>query len=765
MNYLKKILVIFLVLFPISSSFGGTLTHVQTVIFDDESNAKSQNRQIAGIEFNKDGTKLFTSSAQPDSFGDRDNGHRVNEFNLSTPYDISTRTYAGDSERCNLDEIPKANNLFDAPDNKEHTVYDLEFSHDGTKLFVAARVVNSREDDDDIYRYDLSVPYDISTCQFAQQTTDLDDETFTDDSDSPSTNIRLQGLEFNNDGTKVFLMWYKKSGANGAKLLEYTLSTPYDITSLQLVTTAGIELGDSTTANVENPAGMRFSANGKRIFIISHLNGGQGISQISLTNAFDTSSFVIDGKFNLQTSSPQNLQPRGVGFNSSGLKLYIGNDFGHNSFDQIMEYDLVCPFTIFAATCPPITEISDRTGMAEAQVELANRTIDLSTKSVLNRLKWIRRNKDKQNLSNQNINLNFSNSLISSLSELPISSFKKISTTKNNVKSNKNYFYWSEGGISIGKTGDTSIASSKEIKVKSLTFGFDKFKDDYGIEGFAFRFGGDDVDIGSSGSNLDSKTYNLTYYSTTPIEDDTKFIDKVFGIGKIRSDIVNVIDARNITADRTGNQMFGTFKLKDEIKKNNLILVPSAQFDFGHTILNGYKESGAGAIIVEDQHVRTKNLRATIAVYEDLSSDKYEFKRHGKLEYLADVDRSSDFKYRYVSDRDTSFSETLHTGALHNINAEVGLDIVFSNNYSIFVIYERNQAIDYGHTDNLYIALGYLPYEGAEYAFTINGSENLLSNLEFKKNVNGLNLSFNVKDDITNLGDNREANIVLNKVF
>ena len=240
------------------------------------------------------------------------------------------------------------------------------------------------------------MPYDISTCQFAQQTTDLDDETFTDDSDSPSTNIRLQGLEFNNDGTKVFLMWFK-NGAGGAKLLEYTLSTPYDITSLQLVTTAGIELGDSTTANVENPAGMRFSANGKRIFIISHLNGGQGISQISLTNAFDTSSFVIDGKFNLQTSSPQNLQPRGVGFNSSGLKLYIGNDFGHNSFDQIMEYDLVCPFTIFAATCPPITEISDRTGMAEAQVELANRTIDLSTKSVLNRLKWIRRNKDKQN--------------------------------------------------------------------------------------------------------------------------------------------------------------------------------------------------------------------------------------------------------------------------------------------------------------------------------------------------------------------------------
>ena len=65
--------------------------------------------------------------------------------------------------------------------------------------------------------------------------------------------------------------------------------------------------------------------------------------------------------------------------------------------------------------------------MAEAQIELAKRTINFSTNSALNRLKWIRRNKDKQNLSNQNIKLNFSNSLLSSLKAVPISSFKKIS--------------------------------------------------------------------------------------------------------------------------------------------------------------------------------------------------------------------------------------------------------------------------------------------------------------------------------------------------
>ena len=60
-------------------------------------------------------------------------------------------------------------------------------------------------------------------------------------------------------------------------------------------------------------------------------------------------------------------------------------------------------------------------------MELAKRTINISTNSVLNRLKWIKRNEDKQNLSNQNIKLNFSNTKLSSLNQLPISSFKKIS--------------------------------------------------------------------------------------------------------------------------------------------------------------------------------------------------------------------------------------------------------------------------------------------------------------------------------------------------
>ena len=71
--------------------------------------------------------------------------------------------------------------------------------------------------------------------------------------------------------------------------------------------------------------------------------------------------------------------------------------------NEIYEYHLVCPFNIIAGKCPPVTENSVRTGIAEAQIMIAKRTIDHSTKSALNRLEWIRRNKDNQNLTNLNI--------------------------------------------------------------------------------------------------------------------------------------------------------------------------------------------------------------------------------------------------------------------------------------------------------------------------------------------------------------------------
>ncbi len=723
MSFFKKTLLFLFFYFYISNIFiqkayailesGDTLsTSNYEVRTFDVSDEESEPRDVT---FSNDGKKMFIVGS---------NGDDVDEYTLSTAYDVSSAVFVDSFSVADEDNKP----------------FGVRFNNDGSKMFIAGRT-NQK-----VFEYSLSVNFDVSEANYTGNSFDV----------SSQVKSVFLGLAFSHDGTMMYIT-DGQGAASTDSIYQFSLNKSFDLSGganliRSVRTTVTLE---TLRTNESEPNGIAFNKSGTRMFLIG--TEGNDVNQYTLSEGFNISTASFDGGVNRSNN------PNGIDFSPDGLRMFI-LDTGHK---QVKEHHLPCPFNLFAGKCQSITEDSDRAGIAEAQMELAKRAINISTNSVLNRLKWIKRNEDKQNLSNQNIKLNFSNTMLSSLNQLPISSFKKISTTKRNTDSNKKYFYWSEGNITLGRVGDSDIASTKEISTNSLTFGLDKFTDDYGIDGLAFRFGRDDVDVGNSGSHLDSNTFNVTYYNTSPVENDTKFVDKFFGIGKLSSDIITDVGGNKLTAKRKGYQVYGTYRLKEEFIKGKLTFINSGQLDLGHTLLKRYKESGKeeAAIRVKDQHVGTFNLRHSIAVVEDLSNEKYQFKRHGKLEYLVDGDRSSDIKYSYANDPSNSYKDKLEVGSVHNINAEIGLDLIFPDRYSIFLIYERNQAINSGHNDNLYIAIGYLPYEGAEYAFTINGSENLLSNLEFKKNVNGLNLSFNVKDDITNLGDNREANIVLNKVF
>ena len=112
---------------------------------------------------------------------------------------------------------------------------------------------------------------------------------------------------------------------------------------------------------------------------------------------------------------------------------------------------------------------------------MAKRTIEYSTDSALNRLKWIRRNKDLQDLSYQNIKLNFSNQMLASLSEAI-----KVSTKLK--EKDRDIFYWAEGSLAFGQVRETDISSKKKIYTDGITIGADKFTDDGEIKGLALRF-------------------------------------------------------------------------------------------------------------------------------------------------------------------------------------------------------------------------------------------------------------------------------------
>ena len=45
-------------------------------------------------------------------------------------------------------------------------------------------------------------------------------------------------------------------------------------------------------------------------------------------------------------------------------------------------------------------------------------------------------------------------------------------------------------------------------------------------------------------------------------------------------------------------------------------------------------------VLMLKDNVLYLKIRASPAAIEDLSNDKYDIKRHGKIEYIADIDRS-----------------------------------------------------------------------------------------------------------------------------
>ena len=104
-------------------------------------------------------------------------------------------------------------------------------------------------------------------------------------------------------------------------------------------------------------------------------------------------------------------------------------------------------------------------------------------------------------------------------------------------------------------------------------------------------------------------------------------------------------------------------------------------------------------------------------------------------------------------------------GALHNISGELGIDIVFPDNYSIFIIYERDQAIDYGHTDNLHIAIGYLPNKNTNYSIQLDSIDNTKSNYVISKNLNDFLIDFKLTNHLMRPDDYEEASFNLRRKF
>lgn len=360
-----------------------TAWEVGTASFVRSFSITAQEVSPTGMFFRPDGTKMYILGNAGDD---------VNEYNLSSAWDISTASYLQNFSVAGQDTSPTG--VFFKPDGAKmyivgiagRNVYeynlslawnistatiaqifsvgaqemapeDVFFKPDGTKMYVIGST------GDNVYEYDLSSAWNISTAAFLQS--------FSVSIQEPTP----QSVFFKEDGTRMYI-----TGVSTDAVYSYTLSTPwnvstatfdfppqsyfnveaqeitpqdlffkpdgtkmyivgnssdrvheYDLSAAWNVSTASYVQGFLLTAQETNPTGMYFSPDGIRMYIVGTV--GDDINQYSLSSAWDISTASFVRLFSVAT---REAGPQAVFFKPDGTKMYVIG----NTSDMIHEYNL-----------------------------------------------------------------------------------------------------------------------------------------------------------------------------------------------------------------------------------------------------------------------------------------------------------------------------------------------------------------------------------------------------------------------------------------
>ncbi|MDA8932901.1 autotransporter domain-containing protein [Candidatus Pelagibacter ubique] len=404
----------------------------------------------------------------------------------------------------------------------------------------------------------------------------------------------------------------------------------------------------------------------------------------------------------------------------------------------------------------PLTD-KDVIGLINAQSQLAKNIISSSISSISNRLSYLRHNKAEDKVAKNNIKLDLGNATFTSLAnELLAKNDKSIIPD--------NWSSWSEGSISVSKIGDSTNSSSSETDGQALAFGFDTKLNDNDLLGFAVQYGQSDTDVGSSGTNVDSKNINLSIYRTRPLNDDN-FIEGMFGVGLIESDLVRVSGANTLTGSRNGSQIFGSINYGKTIDKGDFNLTPIARVDLGYTQLDAYTETGTGALTYAKQAIES-GLASVGLQFSDMVkfNNDNKIKPFGSIEYGMDFSNSSDAKMNYVLDTSTIYTYIQDANSNHLITSVVGFEYITINNLNIITSYKRIQGNESEQTDILNVSINFKSKRETEYAMSIDGSKDLKAGFDISKNINGFDLKFNANQSLSENSD-QTAEVSLSRSF
>ncbi len=246
-------------------------------------NVTAQDGAPTDVTFSINGAKMFVIG---------DDNDAVYEYVLSTPFNINTTTFTAFFNVTSQDNTPTG----------------VTFSNDGTKMFVIGLQHGN------VHEYALSVPYNVISSTFSRSFNVTLQETFPED------------VTFSNDGAKMFVI-----GKNNVMVYEYILSTPFNISNPTFIRSIDIRNYDSF------PTDVTFSNDGTRMFVLGTSN--VMVYEYSLSTPFNvTSSTFTDS---ISVGSQDNF-PSGVTFSNDGTRMFV---LGYTN-NLILEYALYAPFDL-----------------------------------------------------------------------------------------------------------------------------------------------------------------------------------------------------------------------------------------------------------------------------------------------------------------------------------------------------------------------------------------------------------------------------------
>jgi len=667
------------------------------------------------INFKPDGTIMYVTNREKDTTSTTDS---VIQYSLSTPFDINTATKTSSTPLTNID--------------KPHAI---KFKPDGKVMYVIDNAELS------VRQYNLTTAWDTSTLQY-------------DDDFNVSDENQLRSLAFKTDGTKMYV-----TGNQTEVIQQFTLSTPWDVKTATKDSTQSSAL----TSKESNPRSIQFHSSGT-IFYIGG-NGSDSIHKYTLTTPWDVSTleFSQSYSFSDQVSSSGNSIMAGFIFSANFTKLYITQDTdsrqSQTGTNTIFEYSVACAGTI---TCADASANDDVKAIIEANVELSKRIIKNNTLPIFHRIEWLRRHKNKDNLSNLNAEIDFTNEKISKL----VSALKNSKKEIDRSYDSEDWFKWSEGRISLGKNKSIN-SSSKDIHSYGISVGADKIKDDDrdAMHGYVFQYANDNVDIGSSGTKLETDAYSFALYDTK-LRDDHFFTDALIGVSLLDINQKRVIYGNILEGNREGQQIYGSFNFGKRIVDEDLNLNPGIKLDLGYTKLKAFRErtvvgdSLADALLYKEQNI--KSALITLGVLLDKTdTDKEEdeiINHHGRLEYIADLSPSSDAEFYYLNSQSTVYNYNVENKSKHNLRIGYGFDVTSITGWSFVGNFERFQSNGKGHSNEIYLSVGYVPIDEMKFVFDLNNFEN--TSFSYTNNINGFDLkmssNYNFISDVPDYGANIE---------